>query len=206
MKDISIRNDLRYEIGRLEIKLAILQWQVIEYQDLSEEIEKKKKEKEELIMYVSDLSQAKQVRQEDNKELNEETVRLQWEIKKLQKQIDMTNDNIAKRQSTYEEITKKLSTKEKELVHRIESLEQAEEEYIKQEEKARIDYIDTVRELRNDKTDTEKQVEQNFKIIEDQKRIIAEQKDLMRQQKEEYEEFNIEYTKLLENLLLQYDK
>ncbi len=199
---IQERNRYKKEIDILIKRLHILQEQEKAYEDLSKDIETRKKEilvlkktKEDTDNLIESKRSLIAWLSTKHKQIIDKGVIIERESKKLKNITTKEREDYIKQKDIYNNFLDKINTS-------IEKSEFKEKEFKDKMYKAQKEHDDAIDLIKRDKGDLFEKVLNNEKILQEQKEEWQKLKNSYNKLKEDYAEVDSEYQILLENYIL----
>jgi len=199
---IQERNRYNKEIEILRNRLFILQEQEKSYDDLSDEIKKKKKTLKKLDKEIDDRIYVKDIKDSEISDLRallnilgSDKRQIEKEIADIKKNITKEKEWFAKERLVYENHLERISKS-------TNKADLKKEEFNKKLKEKKKEYEECVNKIKADKWDLFDKVLNNEKILEEQEKKVKKLEDKEKKLIKEIKELDKEYQKLLENYII----
>jgi len=195
------RNDLKAEIDILTDRLCVLQDQLKEYSDISEEIKELEKKRALLSLEVLGLSQQVDIKKDRIKKEGQILSEIQSEINKWEIQIKDIEENKRRQQEHYEEYKQILNWNLEEIQNKIAEYERLSQEYKLKKEQVEYAYENSIQWVKYGNIRLEQDKQELEKSINLHNKTIGELENKIRELKKYHEEVDNDYQKLLEKYI-----
>jgi len=195
------RNDLKAEIDILTDRLCVLQDQLKEYSDISEEIKELEKKRVLLSLEVLGLSQQVDIKKDRIKKEGQILSEIQSEINKWEIQIKDIEENKRRQQEHYEEYKQILNWNLEEIQNKIAEYERLSQEYKLKKEQVEYAYENSIQWVKYGNIRLEQDKQELEKSINLHNKTIGELENKIRELKKYHEEVDNDYQKLLEKYI-----
>ena len=195
------RNDLKAEIDILTDRLCVLQDQLKEYSDISEEIKELEKNRALLSLEVLGLSQQVDIKKDRIKKEGQILSEIQSEINKWEIQIKDIEENKRRQQEHYEEYKQILNWNLEEIQNKIAEYERLSQEYKLKKEQVEYAYENSIQWVKYGNIRLEQDKQELEKSINLHNKTIGELENKIRELKKYHEEVDNDYQKLLEKYI-----
>jgi len=195
------RNDLKAEIDILTDRLCVLQDQLKEYSDISEEIKELGGKRALLSLEVLGLSQQVDIKKDRIKKEGQILSEIQSEINKWEIQIKDIEENKRRQQEHYEEYKQILNWNLEEIQNKIAEYERLSQEYKLKKEQVEYAYENSIQWVKYGNIRLEQDKQELEKSINLHNKTIGELENKIRELKKYHEEVDNDYQKLLEKYI-----